>query len=194
LTTSPSLRRFGLWVATTVLVPVFLAAGATKFVFPELWADSFANQWGIPPSLVEVAGAMEILGAILLLPRRTAFLGGLLIAPVMAMATTTHLMHRQWALAGVTLVLCLMAAWVAAGRQHAADEERAESEPGTVDVTPDHDPGETLDAEGTGEPGDGEVAAAGQHAPEPVADHDSERRAAHEKLAPDSVDTPLPFG
>lgn len=122
---SPTAGRLLLWITNTLLVPVFLVVGASKFVLPEAWEDHFVRQWGLPADLVSWVGWLEVAGAILLLPRRTAVLGGTLLAVIMAGALGTHLMHGEWERAPVSLALMVLAAWVAARRHAMAAPERA---------------------------------------------------------------------
>lgn len=122
---SPTAGRLLLWITNTLLVPVFLVVGASKFVLPEVWEDHFVHQWGLPADLVSWVGWLEVAGAILLLPRRTAVLGGTLLALIMAGALGTHLTHGEWERAPVSLALMVLAAWVAARRHAMAAPERA---------------------------------------------------------------------
>jgi hypothetical protein len=123
---SPSAGRLLLWATNTLLVLVFLVVGAAKFVLPELWEDHFVRQWGLPADLVGWVGWLEVAGAVLLLPRRTAPLGGSLLAVIMAGATATHVLNGQFAQATVSLTLLVLAAWVAVRRQHMAAVEGQE--------------------------------------------------------------------
>jgi hypothetical protein len=142
---SPTGGRLLLWLANTLLVPVFLVVGASKFVLPELWEDHFVRQWGLPADLVSWVGWLEVAGAILLLPRRTAVLGGTLLASIMAGALGTHLTHGEWERAPVSLALMVLAAWVAARRQAMAAPERA-----TIDAHAESDRGREDAAAATG--------------------------------------------
>jgi putative oxidoreductase len=131
---SPTAGRLLLWAVNSMLVLVFLVVGAAKFVLPEMWEDHFVHQWGLPPGLVSWVGWLEVAGAVLLLPRRTAPLGGTLLAIIMAGATATHVLHGQFMQAPVSLALLVLAAWVAARRQqmaaieiHVGDDDEADA-------------------------------------------------------------------
>lgn len=122
---SPTAGRLLLWVVNTALVLIFLTVGAAKFLLPEMWQDHFVNRWGLPSALVTRVGWLEVIGAVLLLPRSTAPLGGALLAVIMAGATATHLLHGQYIQAPVSFALLVLAAWVAVRRKEMAAVERA---------------------------------------------------------------------
>lgn len=139
---SPGAGRLLLWAVNTLLVLVFLAVGTAKFIFPEAWGDHFVNVWGLPPEMVSWVGWLEVGGAVLLLPRRTAVVGGSLLAVIMAGATVTHLLNAQWQQAPVSLALMVLAAWVAARRQDMAAMEGREVESESHETDEEGDPPE----------------------------------------------------
>lgn len=120
---SPSAGRLLLWATNTLLVLVFLVMGAAKFILPEAWEAHFVLEWGLPARLVSWVGWLEVAGAVLLLPRRTAVAGGTLLALIMAGATATHVLAQEWPQALLSGALMGLAAWVAARRQTMAAVE-----------------------------------------------------------------------
>lgn len=148
---SPTAGRLLLWATNTLLVLVFLVMGAAKFILPEAWEAHFVLQWGLPARLVSWVGWLEVAGAVLLLPRRTAVAGGTLLALIMAGATATHTLAQEWPQALLSGALMGLAAWVAARRQAMAAVEGRPIEAEGAGAAPAEAAGEA-DGEGEGDP------------------------------------------
>jgi len=107
-----------LWVPTLFLVYVFARQGAAKFSDTSGWADAF-RFWHFPVWFRILIGALEVSAAALLLTRRTAAIGAILIVMVMLGAMGTHI---YWGRPGqvtsevLPLLLALLVLW-GRGRQ-----------------------------------------------------------------------------
>jgi uncharacterized membrane protein YphA (DoxX/SURF4 family) len=114
--------KIALWIVQVLLALVFAAAGSMKlFAFDQLAASvpALADQHG----LVTFIGIAELAGAIgLILPRLTGTFPVLTawaavgLATIMVLATGLHLMHREFSLVVVTVILLALAAFVVYGR------------------------------------------------------------------------------
>jgi uncharacterized membrane protein YphA (DoxX/SURF4 family) len=84
-----------LWLMCLFLVYVFLKAGMQKFSNASGWARAF-HVWGYPVWFRVLVGIVEISAALLLLYKRLAALGALLIVAIMLGGMATHIMvqHR----------------------------------------------------------------------------------------------------
>ena len=78
-----------LWVPTLFLVYVFARQGAAKFDDASGWARAF-HLWHFPVWFRVCVGVAETAGALLLLTRRTASAGAMIIVAVMIGAMATH--------------------------------------------------------------------------------------------------------
>lgn len=96
------------------LVLVFGAAGLAKLVDVASFREQFAHL-GLPGWSIHVTGAVELLGAALILLFKEARrrLGAAMLAVTMAVATALHLRHDPIALALPALALLLLAGYVA---------------------------------------------------------------------------------
>lgn len=107
---SPTQRRI-VWGVRILLALAFGAAGIAKLAGVPQMVQVFdaigAGQW-----FRYVTGAVEVLGAVLLLVPATGFLGGLLLAVTMAGAVATHLLLIPGSPVPA-LVLGLLSAFVA---------------------------------------------------------------------------------
>jgi hypothetical protein len=78
------------WVLQGLAAFAFLAAGGSKLAsaaaMVEMFAKIGAGQW-----FRYLTGTLEVIGAVALLARRTAFYGAVLLATVMVGAIVTHL-------------------------------------------------------------------------------------------------------
>ena len=107
-----------LWVFALFLAWVFIRQGYAKFSDTSGWARAFRG-WHFPVWFRVLIGMLETLAALLLLTRRTAFAGALIIIVVMLGAMGTHV---YWGRAGqVTseILPLLLASVVALGRRKA---------------------------------------------------------------------------
>ena len=111
-TTPPRWKHLTSWVLSVVLGLLFIASGVSKLARQGPSADNFAR-WGYPPWFLPFTGAVELLGAVLLLVPRTRLYGGAVLDATMIGAVATHLTHGEAAFAPVPLVLGLLAGWVA---------------------------------------------------------------------------------
>ena len=102
-----------LWVPTLFLVYVFARQGAAKFSDTSGWARAF-RFWHFPVWFRILIGALEVPAAALLLTRRTAAIGAILIVMVMLGAMGTHI---YWGRPGqvtsevLPLLLALLVLW-----------------------------------------------------------------------------------
>jgi uncharacterized membrane protein YphA (DoxX/SURF4 family) len=105
-----------LWVFALFLAWVFVRQGTAKFSDTSGWARAF-RAWHFPVWFRVVIGMLETSAALLLLTRRTAFAGALIIIVVMIGAMATHV---YWARPGqVTseILPLVLATLVAIGRR-----------------------------------------------------------------------------
>ncbi|HEX6746188.1 MAG TPA: DoxX family protein [Longimicrobium sp.] len=78
-----------LWVFALFLAWVFARQGISKFSDDSGWARAF-RAWHFPVWFRLCVGAAEVVAALLLLTRRTAFAGAAIIVAVMLGAMGTH--------------------------------------------------------------------------------------------------------
>ncbi len=83
-----------LWIVSSLLAAAFMLAGMPKVLQAPVWVDKF-DAWGYSKWFLAVIGAVEIIGAILLLiPRRAVCGVGALVA-VMLGAAYTHMANAE---------------------------------------------------------------------------------------------------
>lgn len=106
--------RDKLWTGLSVLVALaFLMAGAGKLAGAEELVANF-QRWGYPLWFLTVTGVIEVLSAILLVPRKTRVFGALTLAATMVGAVGTHLIAGELGgtvPAAVLLGLTSLLAW-----------------------------------------------------------------------------------
>jgi len=78
-----------LWVVALFLAWVFIRQGMAKFSDTSGWARAF-RVWHFPVWFRVAVGVAETVAAVLLLTRRTAFAGAIIIVAVMIGAMGTH--------------------------------------------------------------------------------------------------------
>ena len=83
-----------LWAVAAFLVYVFVPQGLAKFSDTSGWARAFAA-WHYPVWFRTLIGIVEIVGALLLLTRRSAPIGAAMLAVVMLGGMGTHLAFGQ---------------------------------------------------------------------------------------------------
>jgi putative oxidoreductase len=83
-----------LWLFALFLAWVFIRQGIAKFSDASGWARAF-RVWHFPVWFRVLIGALEISAALLLLTRRTAFAGAIIIIVVMIGAMGTHVYWGQ---------------------------------------------------------------------------------------------------
>ena len=120
--------HIALWVVQVLLALLFVGAGFAKMAtpLPEL-AQSLPYTADLPAALVRFIGASEIAGALgLLLPSMLRVfpiltpLAGAGLSVVMALATLFHLSRGETSAIGITVLLAVLAGFVAWGRWVAA--------------------------------------------------------------------------
>lgn len=113
-------RARGDAILRALLAAVFVLAGVLKLAAVEFEVRSFAH-FGYAPWFMYAIGALELLGGLALLARRSAALAALVLAAVMVGAAASHLLAGDgvaMALPALVLLALLMA--VAAAARHGA--------------------------------------------------------------------------
>jgi putative oxidoreductase len=87
---APRWKPIALWAVKIMLAAVFIAAGGAKLYGVPMMVDLFeiigVGQW-----FRYVTGALEVIGAVLILMPALSAVGGLLLCCIMVGATLTHL-------------------------------------------------------------------------------------------------------
>jgi uncharacterized membrane protein len=113
--------KIAVWIVSGLLAVAFLLTGLSKLLTPTTELESMAQ--GVPVSLLRIAGAAEVLGALgLILPAVTRILPiltplaatGLVVT--MAGATITNFIIGEYAIAAETVILGVLAGFVAWAR------------------------------------------------------------------------------
>lgn len=113
--------RIAVWIVSGLLAVAFLLTGLSKLLTPTTELESMAQ--GVPVILLRIAGAAEVLGALgLVLPAVTRILPiltplaatGLVIT--MTGATITNLIIGEYVIAAETVILGVLAGFVAWAR------------------------------------------------------------------------------
>ena len=107
-----------LWVFALFLVWVFVRQGGAKFSDTSGWARAF-RAWHFPDWFRIMIGVLETSAAVLLLTRRTAFAGAVIIVVVMLGAMGTHVYWGRPGQVTSEVLPLLLAALVAVGRRKA---------------------------------------------------------------------------
>jgi putative oxidoreductase len=105
-----------LWVFALFLAWVFLRQGVAKFSDSSGWARAF-RVWHFPVWFRILIGALEMSAGLLLLTRRTAFAGALIIMVVMLGAMGTHIYWGRPSQVTSEVLPLLLATLVALGRR-----------------------------------------------------------------------------
>jgi uncharacterized membrane protein YphA (DoxX/SURF4 family) len=79
-----------LWIFSLFLAWIFIRQGWSKFSNTSGWAQAF-RAWHFPVWFRVMIGVIETSAALLLLTRRTAFAGAIMIVVVMIGAMATHI-------------------------------------------------------------------------------------------------------
>jgi putative oxidoreductase len=82
-------KTIGRWIPALLLASMFIPQGLGKFSATSGWRRAFEH-WGYPHWFLLAIGGLELLAGLLVLYRRTAPVGALLIITVMAGAMWTH--------------------------------------------------------------------------------------------------------
>lgn len=88
--TAAKFARISLWLVTLAFGLAITGAGATKFTSAASWLGLFA-EWGYPPALSYLIGALEIVGGLAFFVPRFATYAGALISAIMLGAVVTLL-------------------------------------------------------------------------------------------------------
>lgn len=104
-----------LWIFALFLAWVFIRQGSSKFSDTSGWARAFRT-WHFPVWFRVMIGVFETAAALLLLTRRTAFAGAILIIVVMIGAMATHIYWGRPAQVTSEIMPLTLATLVAFGR------------------------------------------------------------------------------
>jgi putative oxidoreductase len=107
-----------LWVFSLFLAWVFVRQGYAKFSDTSGWARAF-RAWHFPVWFRVLIGIAETAAALLLLTRRTAFAGALIIITVMIGAMATHVYWNHPGQVTSEIFPLVLAVVVAIGRRRA---------------------------------------------------------------------------
>jgi putative oxidoreductase len=105
-----------LWVFALFLAWVFIRQGIAKFSDSSGWARAF-RVWHFPVWFRVLIGVLETSAGLLLLTRRTAFAGAVIIIVVMIGAMGTHVYWGQPGQVTSEILPLLLATMVAIGRR-----------------------------------------------------------------------------
>ena len=105
-----------LWVFALFLAWVFIRQGTAKFSDTSGWARAF-SVWHFPVWFRILVGVVETSAALLLLSRRTAFAGAVMIVAVMLGAMATHLYWGRPGQVTSEILPLVLATTVALGRR-----------------------------------------------------------------------------
>jgi putative oxidoreductase len=114
-----------LWVFALFLAWVFIRQGTSKFSNTSGWARAF-HVWHFPVWFRLMIGVIETAAALLILTRRTALLGALLIILVMLGAMATHIYWGRPQQMTSEVLPLLLATLVAMGRRKSFFLKRSE--------------------------------------------------------------------
>lgn len=112
----PVVLEILLWLAALFLVWVFARQGWSKFSDTSGWAKAFRH-WHYPDWFRVAVGVVEVAAALLLLWRRTATAGAVLIAAVMLGAMATHVYWGKPHQVTSEILPLVLATLVAVGRR-----------------------------------------------------------------------------
>jgi putative oxidoreductase len=107
-----------LWVISLFLAWVFIRQGYAKFSDTSGWAQAF-RVWHFPVWFRVLIGVAECAAAVLLLTRRTALAGALIIIVVMLGAMGTHIYWGRPSQVTSEILPLFLATMVAIGRRKA---------------------------------------------------------------------------
>lgn len=105
-----------LWLFAVFLVWVFIRQGVSKFDDTSGWARAF-RIWHFPPWFRTLIGVLETIAALLLLWKRTAFAGAIIIMVVMLGAMGTHVYWGRPDQVTSEILPLVLSTFVALGRR-----------------------------------------------------------------------------
>ena len=117
-----------LWVFALFLAWVFIRQGTAKFSDTSGWAQAF-RLWHFPVWFRVGIGVLECSAAVLLLYKRTAFAGAIIIITVMIGAMGTHVYWGKPGQVTSEVLPLLLATLVALGRRRAFVLQRPGANP-----------------------------------------------------------------
>jgi uncharacterized membrane protein YphA (DoxX/SURF4 family) len=82
-------KTIGRWIPALLLASIFIPQGLGKFSATSGWRRAF-DHWGYPHWFLLTIGGLELLAGVLVLWRRSAPAGAMLIITIMAGAMWTH--------------------------------------------------------------------------------------------------------
>jgi putative oxidoreductase len=100
-----------------VLAAVFVLSGGAKLMGLEFEIEAFMR-WGFPLWFMYAVGVIELLGGLALLVPRLASLAAAALGAFMGGPALTHIVHGEWGMLIVALVLmaaCAFRAWMGRG-------------------------------------------------------------------------------
>ncbi|OOG25151.1 hypothetical protein B1C78_06965 [Thioalkalivibrio denitrificans] len=97
-------------IVSWILALIFLLSGGAKLAGLEFEIEAF-TRWGYPLWFMYLAGTLEVAGGIALLVPRISALASAGLVAFMIGAVATHVVHAEWAMLVVALVIMLTAAW-----------------------------------------------------------------------------------
>lgn len=103
---SPKVVRIVVWVATTAIAIIMLAAGSAKLAGSEAQKVPFV-EFGWPDPIYFLTGVAEVLGAIGLLVRQFRVAAAALVAFIMAGAALTNIVNGDLGLVSFNLILII---------------------------------------------------------------------------------------
>ena len=109
-------REIVLWIFSLFLAWVFLRQGYSKFFDDSGWARAF-RLWHYPDWFRITIGVVEVSAALLLLIRRFALIGAIMIVAVMLGGMATHVYWGQPRHVTSEILPLVLATIVAAGRR-----------------------------------------------------------------------------
>ncbi len=110
-------KSITLWVVSILLTVMFIISGSGKLINPAQASAMFVN-YGYPAWFALVIGVVEVVGGVLLLVPRVAFIAAGALSAVMAGAAFTHLKTAGEApRAAVPVVLLILSVIVALARR-----------------------------------------------------------------------------
>jgi uncharacterized membrane protein YphA (DoxX/SURF4 family) len=107
-----------LWIFALFLAWIFSRQGYAKFSDTSGWARAFRS-WHFPAWFRVLVGIAEVAAAVLLLTRRTAFSGALIIIAVMVGAMATHIYWGRPGQVTSEILPLFLASMIALGRRDA---------------------------------------------------------------------------
>jgi putative oxidoreductase len=107
-----------LWIFALFLAWIFSRQGYAKFSDTSGWSRAFRS-WHFPAWFRVLVGIAEVAAAVLLLTRRTAFAGAVIIIAVMIGAMATHIYWGRPGQVTSEILPLFLASVIALGRRHA---------------------------------------------------------------------------